>query len=63
MTALPARPLDPDPIVQAAGPVGRVRWTICGLLFAASTINYIDRQVLGLLAPDLQRVVVSLGSD
>ena len=55
MTALPARPLDPDPIVQAAGPVGRVRWTICGLLFAASTINYIDRQVLGLLAPDLQR--------
>ena len=55
MTALPARALDPDPVVQAAGPVGRVRWTICGLLFAASTINYIDRQVLGLLAPDLQR--------
>ncbi len=55
MTALPARPLDPDPVVQAAGPIGRVRWTICGLLFAASTINYIDRQVLGLLAPDLQR--------
>jgi len=55
MTALPARPLDVDPVVQAAGPIGRVRWTICGLLFAASTINYIDRQVLGLLAPDLQR--------
>ena len=34
-----------------------MRWTICGLLFAASTINYIDRQVLGLLAPDLQRTI------
>ena len=31
------------------------RWTICGLLFVATTINYIDRQVLGILAPTLQR--------
>ena len=31
------------------------RWTICALLFAATTINYVDRQVLGLLAPTLQR--------
>ena len=31
------------------------RWTIVALLFAATTINYIDRQVLGLLAPTLQR--------
>ncbi|HWW86696.1 MAG TPA: MFS transporter [Vicinamibacterales bacterium] len=37
--------------------IGRVRWTICGLLFAASTVNYIDRQVLGILAPDLQRSI------
>ena len=57
MTALPARPLEADPVAHVAGPVGRVRWTICGLLFAASTINYIDRQVLGLLAPDLQRTI------
>ena len=57
MTALPARPFEADPIAQVAGPIGRVRWTICGLLFAASTINYIDRQVLGLLAPDLQRTI------
>ncbi len=35
--------------------VGRYRWTICALLFAATTINYIDRQVLGILAPTLQR--------
>lgn len=30
------------------------RWTICALLFAATTINYMDRQVLGILAPTLQ---------
>jgi MFS transporter, ACS family, aldohexuronate transporter len=34
--------------------VGRYRWTICALLFFATTINYVDRQVLGLLAPMLQ---------
>jgi ACS family hexuronate transporter-like MFS transporter len=30
------------------------RWRICALLFFATTINYVDRQVLGLLAPLLQ---------
>jgi len=33
------------------------RWTICALLFFATTINYIDRQVLGILAPDLQKII------
>lgn len=33
----------------------RYRWTICALLFFATTINYVDRQVLGILAPTLQR--------
>jgi ACS family hexuronate transporter-like MFS transporter len=31
------------------------RWGICALLFFAATINYIDRQVIGILKPDLQR--------
>ena len=31
------------------------RWRICALLFAATTLNYIDRQVLGVLAPFLGR--------
>ena len=35
--------------------VGSFRWTICALLFFATTINYIDRQVLGILAPVLQK--------
>ena len=34
--------------------VGRVRWAICGLLFLAATINYIDRQVIGILKTTLQ---------
>jgi MFS transporter, ACS family, hexuronate transporter len=41
----------------ALSKIGRYRWTICALLFFATTINYIDRQVLGLLAPTLQREV------
>ena len=32
-------------------PVGRVRWTVCALLFFATTINYVDRQILALLKP------------
>jgi len=35
--------------------IGAYRWRICALLFFAATINYIDRQVLGVLAPDLER--------
>lgn len=46
-----------DVIAPAAeiSKVGRYRWRICALLLFATTINYIDRQVLGVLAPDLQR--------
>ncbi|WP_343728717.1 MFS transporter [Duganella sp.] len=39
---------------QAVGlSVGKYRWTICALLFFATTVNYLDRQVLSLLAPAL----------
>ena len=40
---------------RAAVAVGRFRWYICGLLFLASVINYIDRQVLSILKPTLQQ--------
>lgn len=36
------------------GPVGYFRWVICALLFFAATINYVDRQVIGILKPTLQ---------
>jgi MFS transporter, ACS family, hexuronate transporter len=35
--------------------VGRFRWVICGLLFYATALNYIDRQILGLLKPMLEK--------
>ena len=34
--------------------VGKKRWVICALLFFAATINYVDRQVIGILKPTLQ---------
>lgn len=34
--------------------IGRYRWTICSLLFFATTVNYLDRQVLSLLKPSLE---------
>ena len=34
--------------------IGRYRWTICALIFFATTINYLDRNVLGLLKPFLE---------
>ncbi len=43
-----------DTAAWEATPKTGYRWTICALLFAATTINYIDRQVLGILAPTLQ---------
>lgn len=33
--------------------IGKYRWTICALLFFATTVNYLDRQVLSLLQPYL----------
>jgi len=42
---------------QASEPVaaaGHYRWIVCALLFFAATVNYIDRQVIGLLKPTLQ---------
>jgi ACS family hexuronate transporter-like MFS transporter len=40
---------------EQASAIGRYRWTICALLFFATTINYLDRQVLSLLAPLLTK--------
>jgi MFS transporter, ACS family, hexuronate transporter len=34
--------------------VSRYRWVICALLFFATTVNYVDRQVLGILSKDLK---------
>jgi ACS family hexuronate transporter-like MFS transporter len=49
-----------DPSVEASmsassvAKAGTYRWRVCAMLLLATTINYIDRQVLGVLAPFLQ---------
>jgi ACS family hexuronate transporter-like MFS transporter len=42
-----------NPSQASAATIGRYRWAICALLFFATTINYIDRQILSLLKPIL----------
>ncbi|AXC14454.1 Hexuronate transporter [Acidisarcina polymorpha] len=39
------------------GRIGRVRWTICAMLFFATSINYMDRQVIALLKPTLSQSI------
>jgi len=46
---------EPVPAPTVGQTVGKYRWTICALLFFATTVNYLDRQVLSLLAPELSR--------
>ncbi|CUS46622.1 MAG: MFS transporter [Pseudomonadota bacterium] len=40
-------------VENATGRIGRYRWLICGLLFAATAINYVDRQMIGVLKPTI----------
>ena len=43
-----------NPEKSLTKPQSNIRWTIVALLFFATTINYIDRQVIGLLKPFIQ---------
>ncbi|GGH57610.1 ACS family hexuronate transporter-like MFS transporter [Filimonas zeae] len=43
--------------------IGSYRWTICALLFVATTVNYLDRQVLSLLQPHLEELYGWTNSD
>src|SRR5882672_12135317 len=40
---------------MSTSPMGRFRWTVVALLFFATSINYIDRQVIGLVKPMLTK--------
>src|SRR5215831_2167963 len=39
------------------GPIGKYRWVICALLFFATTVNYIDRQILALIKEILDKQI------
>ncbi|HEX4053380.1 MAG TPA: MFS transporter [Tepidisphaeraceae bacterium] len=52
----------PETTIDVAGTHGslrptRFRWVICTLLFFATTVNYVDRSVLSVLAPTLQQKI------
>lgn len=50
----PASPSVSGSAVPGGGTkVGNYRWTICALLFVATTINYIDRNIIGILKQDV----------
>ena len=58
IAALPKeRPTSPVVAETVGARIGRYRWVICGLLFFATTVNYIDRQVLGILSKDLKDAI------
>lgn len=54
-------PTHHQPVIRSAvtsslaGSLPTFRWIVCGLLFFATTINYVDRQVIGILATPLQK--------
>jgi MFS transporter, ACS family, hexuronate transporter len=54
---LPVMPNDVTTVSYATAQVDAPfhRWVVCSLLFLATTINYMDRQILGILAPLLQK--------
>jgi ACS family hexuronate transporter-like MFS transporter len=37
--------------------LGSVRWTVCAMLFVATSINYMDRQVIAILKPTLEHSI------
>jgi MFS transporter, ACS family, hexuronate transporter len=47
-------PMPAPAITAAPARIGHYRWIVCALLFFSTTINYIDRQVLGILKTTLQ---------
>ncbi len=47
--------IPPITMPSAEGTMTRRRWVICGLLFMAVVINYVDRQMLGVLKPAMEK--------
>ena len=47
----------PKPSTLSGPRLGRVRWTVCAMLFVATSINYMDRQVIAILKPTLEHSI------
>jgi len=53
----PTTESDQDESGSSSTRLGRVRWTICAMLFFATSINYMDRQVIAILKPTLHHAI------
>lgn len=53
-------PTELEADIQAEVPPLKGRWTICAMLFVATTINYVDRSVLSILKPILTGATIHL---
>src|SRR5690349_19578885 len=49
--------ISPRSVRDPALSLGKYRWVVCGLLFFATTVNYIDRQILALLKEILDQQI------
>src|SRR5579872_7082494 len=60
--ANPTKPADTVEAQQSGDEVSALpgRWTICAMLFVATTINYMDRQVLSILKPFLAGATIHI---
>jgi ACS family hexuronate transporter-like MFS transporter len=47
-------PISDPKVIGDRSATSHYRWVICALLFAATSINYVDRQIIGVLKPTLQ---------
>src|SRR5437764_2552161 len=56
MTRIPAPANRVEGVRQKRFEVRHLRWYICALLFLGSTVNYIDRGTIAILAPHLERL-------
>lgn len=51
----PTPQANPQPLAPAIERRGYTRWIVCAFLFFATTLTYLDRQVIGILKPTLER--------
>ncbi len=49
--------VQPRPAASTAFKIRHLRWYVCGLLFLASMINYVDRQAIAVLKPHLETLM------
>src|SRR5271165_4567805 len=52
------QPAEPTELSEPPALPGR--WTVCAMLFVATSINYMDRQVIGILKPVLAQSTLHL---